>query len=34
MSDVNVHMDIVIVIRVIQPLFSTDMGCNSSGTIS
>jgi hypothetical protein len=35
MSHANVHMDIVIVsMRVVQPLFSRDMGCNSSGTVS
>jgi hypothetical protein len=35
MSHVNIHMDIAIVsIRVVQPLFSRDMGFNSSGTIS
>ena len=35
MIHVNVRMDIIIVsIRVVQPLFSRDMGFNSSGTIS
>jgi hypothetical protein len=35
MSHVNVHSDIVIVsIRVVQSLFSRDMGFNSVGTIS
>jgi len=34
MSHVNVHSDIVIVsVRVVRSLFSTEMGFNSAGTI-
>jgi hypothetical protein len=35
MGRVNLYGDIVIVsIRVVQSLFSRNMGCNSAGTIS